>query len=405
MKKQGSFYLKIISITLAVFLVVYLLLSMVIEDGVAHTVETVLYCEVGDGETVSGFVVRQEEVLVNTAPIVVCELTEGQRVGSGQRVATGYTNDDARQSRQLLFSLQNQRQQLSLAAQDTDGRNADVLDTQIANLIVSVATQASDQRLDAMRTYIAELEPLVLRRCVTGDDEKEIRSRISRIDERIALLTTQSASGTTAITVDQAGYFSQAADGYESLLTPEFLMTMSMVDFESIADETVYLPDNAIGRLITGQSWYFVTEIPSQRRAECTVGKDLTVSFAGEGLQELEMEVLRIGEEENGKCLLVLTCQEQLQRVTSLRTQTAEIIFDTYEGLRIPREGLYYVDGLTGVYVLEAGRAEWKTVDELLQYGEYYLIAWDFTDTNGLWPNDQIIITDEYIKDGTVILE
>ena len=54
MKKQGSFYLKLISITLAVFMVVYIVSSMLIEDGIAHTLETVLYCEVGDGETVSG---------------------------------------------------------------------------------------------------------------------------------------------------------------------------------------------------------------------------------------------------------------------------------------------------------------------------------------------------------------
>ena len=402
MKKQGSFYLKIISITLAVFLVVYLLSSMLLEDGVAHTLETVLYCEVGDGETVSGFVVRDEKVLVSTAPIVVCELTEGERVGSGQRVATGYTNDGARQSREQLFSLQNQREQLSLAARETDGKNAAILDSQIADLIVSVAAQAKEQRLDAMRTYIAELEPLVLRRCVTGDDEKEIQSRINRIDERINLLTTQTATGAAAITVSQSGYFSQRVDGYENLLTSERILSMSIDDLRGLKDQTVHVSEDAIGRLITGQKWYFVVELPLERMASCEVGQSLTVNFAGEGMQNLRMKIER-ADEDNSKCLLVLSSNEHMQRVTALRTQTAEIIFDTYEGLRIPKQALYFVDGLTGVYVLEAGRAEWKTVDKLLQYGDYYLIAWDRSNTNGLWPDDQIILTDETIKDGTVI--
>ena len=54
MKKQGSLYLKLISIVLAVFLVTYALLSFFVGSGVGHTIETVVYCEVGDGETVSG---------------------------------------------------------------------------------------------------------------------------------------------------------------------------------------------------------------------------------------------------------------------------------------------------------------------------------------------------------------
>lgn len=402
MKKQGSFYLKFISIALAVFLVGYVVLSMIVSDGVPHTLETAVYCEVGDGETVSGFVVRQEEVLVSTEPIVVCELTEGQRVGSGQRVATGYRSDDARQERQNLFSLQNQREQLVLAAQETDGRNADALDAQIGGLIISVASQAADQRIDAMRTYVTELEPLVLRRCVTGDDSDKIRSRINRIDERIALLTTQSAGESTAITVDRAGYFSQVADGYETLLTPTSVATMSLADYERIAGQAASAPDDAIGRLIIGQKWYFVTQIPSERASQCRIGGSLTVSFAGEGLQELEMTIERMESGETS-CLLLLSSGEHLQRVTSLRKQTVKIVFETFEGLRVPKEALYVVDGKTGVYVLEAGRAEWKRVDELLQYGEYYLVEWDSTTTNGLWPNDEIIITDVEMWDGKVI--
>ena len=402
MKKQGSFYLKIISITLAVFMLVYLLSSILFEDGVSHTLENAMYCEVGDGETVSGFVVRDEKVLVSTAPIVVCELTEGERVGSGQAVATGYTNDGARQSREQLFSLQNQREQLSLASRETDGKNSDILDSQIADLIVNVASRAKEQRLDAMRTYIAELEPLVLRRCVSGDDAKEIQSRINRIDERITQLTTQSATGAATITVAQSGYFSQRADGYETILTSERIMTMSAQELRGMKDRKVYVSDDAIGRLVTGQKWYFIAEVPAERAAECRVGESLSVSFAAEGLQNLKMRIER-ADEDDGKCILVLSCKDYMQRVTALRAQTAEIIFDTMEGLRIPKRALYYVDGLTGVYVLEAGRAEWKTVDKLLQYGEYYLVQWDRSNTNGLWPDDQIIITDEEIKDGTVI--
>ena len=405
MKKQGSFYLKLISILLGVFMLVYIVGSALSKDGVPHTIEPALYCEVGDGETVSGFVVRGEKVLTSDAPIVVCDLTEGQRVGGGQSVATGYDNDSARQSREMLFSLQRQREQLALAELETDGKNNDVLDTQISHLIVSISGKTADQRLDAARTFTGELKPLVLRRSVSGDDEKELKDRISRIDERIALLTTQSATGATPITVEEPGYFSMAVDGYESLLTPEILETMSLIDLHSVAEEHRQTPENAIGRLITGQKWYYAAEIPSERREQCHEGSRLTVKFAGQGLQNLKMKIERVGEDEDGHCILILSCKEQMQRVTTLRSQTAEIIFDSFEGLRIPKKALYYKEGVAGVYVLEAGRAEWKTVDKLLEYGDYYLLEWDSSSTDNLWPNDQIIITDKNIRDGTVIVK
>ena len=93
MRKQGEFYLKFISILLAVVIAAYVLFSVLQSSGSGYALETAVYCEVGDGVTVSGFVVRSEEVLVSSAPIVVCELTEGERVGGGQRVATPAKTD------------------------------------------------------------------------------------------------------------------------------------------------------------------------------------------------------------------------------------------------------------------------------------------------------------------------
>ena len=91
MKKQGDLYLKIVSIVLAGIVVAYLVLSVLFgSGGSSYTLETAVRCEAGDGQTVSGFVVREEEIITASQPVVVCALTEGERVGSGQRVADGY---------------------------------------------------------------------------------------------------------------------------------------------------------------------------------------------------------------------------------------------------------------------------------------------------------------------------
>ena len=92
MKKQGDLYLKIVSIVLAGIVVAYLVLSVLFgSGGSSYTLETAVRCEAGDGQTVSGFVVREEEIITASQPVVVCALTEGERVGSVRRAksATG----------------------------------------------------------------------------------------------------------------------------------------------------------------------------------------------------------------------------------------------------------------------------------------------------------------------------
>lgn len=403
MRKQGEFYLKLISILLAVVIAAYVLFSVILNSGSSYALETAVYCEVGDGVTVSGFVVRSEEVLVSNSPIVVCELTEGERVGSGQRVATGYQSGDVRENREELNSLKKQRDQLAYAAEGSDSSNAAALDGEISDLIVNLSAQTSRQRFSAMRATASELEPLVLRRSVSGDDTAKIRQRIADIDQRISVLSSHTSTGATAITVAESGYFSEQADGLEDVLTPERLGTMNLSELRALEEEGYNTPSNAVGRLIRGQKWYFVAEVPEERAAQCEEGDRLTVNFADGALQGLRMRVERIGAAEDGSCIFVLSCEKMLQNVTALRRQTVDIVFDTYEGLRVPKAAIYYVDGETGVYILESARADWKEVEIVYEYGNDYLVRWDDSDTDNLWPKDEIILTADEISDGKVM--
>lgn len=403
MRKQGEFYLKLISILLAVVIAAYVLFSVILNSGSSYALETAVYCEVGDGVTVSGFVVRSEEVLVSNAPIIVCELTEGERVGGGQRVATGYQSGSARENREELNSLKKQRDQLAYAAEGSDSSNAAALDGEISNMIVSLAVQTSQQRFSAVRATASELEPLVLRRSVSGGDTELIQRRIAEIDQRISALSAQTTTGATAITVAGSGYFSEQADGLERVLTPERVQTMTLSELRALEEGEYSAPDNAIGRLIQGQKWYFIAEIPQERAEQCEEGGRLTVNFADGALQGLRMRVERIGAAEDGSCVIVLSCEKMLQNVTALRRQTVDIVFDTYEGLRVPKTAIYYANGETGVYILEGARADWKTVEIIFEYGNDYLVRWDDSDTDNLWPKDEIILTAEDISDGKVM--
>ena len=76
--------------------------------------------------------------------------------------------------------------------------------------------------------------------------------------------TEQSAE---AVTVESAGYFSEQTDGLERVLTPESVLQMKPSELRAAAQHASAVPGNAVGRLITGQKWYFAAEIPEARAA------------------------------------------------------------------------------------------------------------------------------------------
>lgn len=160
MKKQGDLYLKIVSIVLAGIVVAYLVLSVLFgSGGSSYTLETAVRCEAGDGQTVSGFVVREEEIITASQPVVVCALTEGERVGSGQRVADGYQTSAAREKRDRLTALRNSFRSCAMRPLARQGRTR-------------------PRRTTPSKKPSAELAALTARRDLTeADDVMSERSR------------------------------------------------------------------------------------------------------------------------------------------------------------------------------------------------------------------------------------
>ena len=394
MKKQGDLYLKIVSIVLAGIVVAYLVLSVLFgSGGSSYTLETAVRCEAGDGQTVSGFVVREEEIITASQPVVVCALTEGERVGSGQRVADGYQTSAARETRDRLTALQEQLSQLRYAASGTAGEDTTQTDDAIEKALGELAALTARRDLTEADDVMSELQPLVLRRSVTADDAARMEGRIAELESQISALSTETEQSAEAVTVESAGYFSERTDGLERVLTPESVLQMKPSELRAAAQHASAVPGNAVGRLITGQKWYFAAEIPEARAEQTAAGETLTVSFGLEKLSQIRMQVEAISEAED----------RVPHEVTALRRQSADIIFSSYTGLRVPKQALYMVDGQAGVYVLEGARARWKPVEILYAYGDGYVVELDQSSTGNLWPGDDIILTSDDIEDGKVM--
>ena len=401
--KQGHTYTKIILWLFLIAVVCYF--GYYLHDANYEPLQTVtaVEYEAGSGSYTTGFVVRDETLIVSAYSITSVSVSEGERVSTGQVIGTGYQSTNAQGRQARIEELEHEKEQLGFAVSYSldPSATADLEDQAQAHL-QAFSRSVARRDMNACADRSATIKGLILRLSSSEGELNEIKQKIGYIDDELAALREESSSDTKPVSVSTGGYFSGAADGYEDLLSSKTLQTMTVAKLEEL--EPYEVSEHAIGRLIHGSTWYYVTAVDEDLVADLRPGDRVPVSFVSSIYRDLTMRVDRLGEPENGKRLLVLSCDKYMQQVTLLREQSADVVFSSCNGLRVPKEAIRVTDDRRhGVYVLEAGAAEWKYVDLLHDNGESYVVKLDKSSTDNLWPGDEIIITSEELYDGKVI--
>ena len=400
--KQGKSYFTVILWILLAAITAYFGYHVVSSLYAPLMTATVTPYEAGAGYYASGFVVREEELLYSQYGTTVLNCAEGAHVAANDTVATGYRSEDAKTRQTRIDELSGQIEQLQYAWSAVSSvYDQAALDADIEGDLVQLSRYLALRDMNSVSDLSPELKGLILRRTGSGSDSDSLQSRISALQAELETLETQSAGDTSAILAGKAGTFSAAVDGYEAVLTPERLMEMTVAEFERVQPGET--DANAIGRLITASTWYYACIVPANELSGVEEGDRATLTFARDYYQPVSMRVARLGENEAGSRLLVLSSDRALQNVTLLRQQSAEIVFTSYSGLRVPKSAVRVENGQTGVYILEGTLAKWKPITILHDTGESYVVTLDTSSTNNLWPGDELIINAKNLYDGKVV--
>lgn len=401
-EKQGSRYTKVI---LGIFLAaVVCYFGYYIAAALSEPLTTVaaIEYEAGTGSYTTGFVVRDEAVVSSQYAITNLIVTEGERVAKGQSVATGYLNEDAQARQEEITALELRLEQLEYAVSySSDVSDQARLDSEIQSQLLSLTRYIARGDMNSAADLSSGLKGLVLRRTTSADGDSAMRVSIQALKEELAQLRAASSADSMTVSAERSGYFSGTVDGYEDVLTVSLLDTLTVARLEELtARET---SQKSVGKIVMGDTWYYVTAVPADQVEGVRKGDQVPVSFAAQFIDDLEMTVYRIGDEEDGRCLLVLSCDRYMQEVTLLRQQSADVVFTSYTGLRVPKDAIRVIDQVPGVYVVEGRAAAWKPVEILHDNGESYVVELDKSSTNHLWPGDEIIVGGRNLYDGKVV--
>lgn len=401
--KQGKHYTTIILWILLAAITAYFGYNVATSIHEPLTTVTVMEYAASSGYYATGYVVRSETVIESEYGITVVTAKEGTRVAAGEAVATGYLTDNAQERQRRITELSSQLDQLGYAYRSSSSlADQAALDTEIVSDLTALAKYISRRDMNSIADLSPELKGLVLRRSSDEGATTVIAAQMTAVQNELDTLKNEAEADTRVVSAPAAGYFSSAVDGYERVLTPERLQNLSVYDYNSLEPETP--PEHAAGKLIAGNTWYYVTAIPAGELGELQAGDTVKVSFARDFYEQIEMKVSRISDNQAGFRLLVLSSDRYMQNVTLLRQQSADVVFESFEGLRVPKAAVHVdKNSQAGVYILEGATAVWKKIEILHDNGESYEVKLDLTSTANLWPGDEVIVSAKNLYNGKVV--
>lgn len=418
--KQGKSVITFAMAAIAVALVIYFGFYVAKVFSEPYTTALAYTYTSNDSAEAVGILVRQETVLPAQTGIVDVTRSEGEKVGVGQSVAQVYRDSQAQTNQADLEALADQIQLLEYSSDGGGVDSAAKLDENILQAVTALHAASGVGDYNQLEDQVRTLKSTVLKRGYVygnGLGSEELTQKLNDLKSQYAALKQQTSSSTSSVRAPQSGVFSTLVDGYETAVTPQTVFQLTPSSLSALLAGQGKESGGGVGKLITATRWYFAAALPVSVAERLKEGSTATLRFSGDFDQDIDMRVDQIGEAEGDKSVAVFSTDRYLSQTTLLRQQTAELIFNSWSGLRIPKQALRmekstYTDKETGqevqnnrlgVYALLGGRAEFKTVEVVTEGDDYYVVRSTTDESDALRAGDEVIVRATELYDGQLL--
>ncbi len=173
------------------------------------------------------------------------------------------------------------------------------------------------------------------------------------------------------------GAISYYLDGFESIVTPETMSTISKEELESYNYKTVnVVRDNTVTgdplyKIIDDNIWYILYWIDAGNISKYEIDKDVWVNLP---LGQVKGKVYQILDD-GKQWRVLLKFNRYYEDFAQLRKLNADVITSDNKGLIVRNESITAESGMAGVMVKDvAGKFKFKPIKVLSTNGEYSLI-------------------------------
>lgn len=379
----------------AVYLGVYLIGSL--SSGIRTA--PAVFVSVEQAGSATGIIVRNEELLQSGESNLSIVADSGSMVARGEVLAVVYGSAEALARESRIRELQLQQQYItSVLSGSVSTDDVSEKDRAVRAAITELSAASARKDAEGVASATMELQNLVVTTSQSGATQEDL----ARVNTELAQLWQSSSGDVSRIYAQRSGLFSAFADGYESL-TPSSLSGLSADKLQTMQDSQQEIPAGVYGKMVNPNEWYFAAVMSAEDAKNLEMGASTKLDFGRYCSKSVPCTIKSIGRaDENGECAVVFKCTEFTADLLPVRKVTADIVFDSIEGIRVPREAVGQDELGSYVYTVTGLQCEKKHISIIWETEEYYLAAISPA-ADSLKAGNDIILNTKGLFDGKVI--
>ena len=401
------------------FLSVVLVLSMLgyviyhTTNGFSTDIDTApaLMADMLEYEAAEGYIFRNESVMSSQyTGTVNYNVSNGEKSPKGGCVATVY---EGGQDQALTAGMVEIDARIALLESSNIKDNMAISDTKATDDEISqyINSIFMAKRQDNYTLASSSSDGLLIslnRRELIVTDRVSFDSEIARLRAERAALASALVGRSESIYMEQSGYFYYECDGYENIFLPELLSNMTPSALASLVQSEPQT-NNAIGKMVDGESWYLALTLDSTNAAKYEIGQKYKIAFNDYYGLYITMTLERVSAEADTS-LLVFFSGDMPDGFDFERHQSVSILANEQKTLRMPLSAIRINDGVEGVFVLYGNTVFFRTAEVVGIENGYAYVSLDTKehivnegDENGngrvVW--SAVALYDEVIISGT----
>ncbi|MBR1863477.1 MAG: hypothetical protein IJ806_05275 [Ruminococcus sp.] len=389
---MNSLTVKILAALVSVLLVTTICTQVYTLLHDRHDTEEAVLATVNEDIMFDGVVVRDEKVVTyNGTGVLDFKYADGSKVSVNNTIAEVYSSEEAIQVRDRINAIDAEIELLEKS--QNPGTTAYIEPETLLSSIQGSYSQmlnCIDERdyeklasVKSALTYSTNVYNVITGKAVDYD------AGISALKSERDSLKSRASAPKDVIKADKTGYFVSYADGYEDILTTDSISGLTEEKINSIIKGNVTPPANAIGKTFDSYSCKIVGVVKKDSRVSDDAKVDLMLNTSGDIYNCKVEKVQELGDGE--KVMVVLSCDRLDEALVESRVLSAKLIFDKFQGIKVPRSALRFKGEQKGVYVMLGKDVSFKKVNVIYE-GDDFVLSENTSDEDCLLLYDQILL-------------
>lgn len=326
---------------------------------------------ISEEETVSGYIIRDEEVIEEKNKKTIIKIKEeGQRVAKGDSVFRYYSEKEG-ELESKISELDGKIQAVLENEENLLPNDKKLLESQIENELDKVNGQNEISKLSEYKktisSYITKKAKIIGENSPSGSYLKGLIEERTSYEEKLK-------QESEYITAPSAGMVSYKIDGLEKVLTTDNLNTFNkqfLQDLDLKVGKAIASSD-VTAKIVNNYNNYIVFNSNSQEAKNAKVNDKVNIKVQND--EAIVAKIQNIIEEDDGSRTIAISVEKNIEELLSYRRISLDIIWWSASGYRVPNSAIKEIDNVTYVVRNRNGYLN-KMAVKVLKKGEDYSIV------------------------------